>query len=71
MKPHHRPLSWSGIYRTAAEEHGVVDTGVRVYLCPKFLDNFAEELRRRAAAAPPPPPKKAAARGRPEGGGRR
>jgi hypothetical protein len=40
------------VYRTAAELFGVVDTGVKVYLCPKFLDDFAEELRKRAAAAP-------------------
>jgi hypothetical protein len=40
------------IYKTARELGWVLREPERVYICPKFLDDFAEELRKRAAAAP-------------------
>lgn len=56
------------VYKTAAEAHGVVDTGVKVYINPQVYIDFAEEMWKRAEAARTADDKKKPAPIKAEGG---
>lgn len=68
MRPRAHPASWDGIYYTAAELHGVVDTDVKAYIDPQVYIDFAEEMCKRAEAAKAADDKKTTAPIEAEGG---